>query len=97
VSADRQRPSWYSTAAILASSLVMSLASMGIALHVNAESDRKAEVARVESERKWCSIVITLNDSYREQPPTTATGKNVAAGIAELAKSLDCPPRPAAK
>lgn len=89
------RSSWYGTAAILASSLVMSIASVAIALHVNSESDRKAELARVESEKKWCSVVATLDDSYAEQPPTTATGKNVAEGIAGLRLSLHCPPRPA--
>lgn len=75
------RPGWYHWAAMLASSLAVGVGSVMISVHVNTESDRK-----------WCSIVETLNTSYRQQPPTTPSGRNVAANIAELHRSLNCPP-----
>ncbi len=86
------RPGWYWWAAMLASSLVVGVVAVVIALHVNAESDRKAELARRESERKWCSIVITLDSAYRQQPPQTPTGQELAESIAGLRSSLHCPP-----
>lgn len=46
-----------------------------------------------ESDRKWCSLVITMDDAYRQTPPTTAPGKNLAASIAELRRKLGCPTR----
>ncbi len=66
---------------MLTSSLAVGVVSVLISVHVNAESDRK-----------WCSIVETLDSSYRQQPPTTPSGRNVAANIAELRRSLHCPP-----
>jgi hypothetical protein len=73
------RPGWYWWAAMLASSLLCALGAVLIALHVNAESDRK-----------WCSVVETIDRSYREQPPTTPTGKKLAADMASLRRQLHC-------
>lgn len=75
------RPSWYHWAAMLASSLLAAGGAVLISVHVNTESDRK-----------WCSIVETLDSSYRQSPPTTPSGRNVAANIAELRRSLNCSP-----
>ena len=75
------RRGWYQWAAMLASSLLAAGGAVLISVHVNAES-----------ERKFCSIVETLDSSYRQQPPTTPSGRNVAANIAELRRSLNCPP-----
>lgn len=46
-----------------------------------------------QSERKWCSVVSTLDDAYRETPPATAPGRNLAASIADLRRELGCPTR----
>lgn len=73
-------PGWYGWAAMLASSLIFSLGTLALALHANAESDRK-----------WCSIVTTLDSSYKESPPTLPTGIHVAQALEELRDTLDCP------
>jgi hypothetical protein len=65
---------------MLVSAALLFVASVVISLRVNAES-----------ERKWCSVVITLDDAWRESPPTTPSGKNMAANIAELRHELHCP------
>jgi hypothetical protein len=75
------RPGWYWWAAMLASSLAVGVGSVMISLHVNAESDKK-----------WCSVVETIDGSYREQPPVTATGKQLAQDMAALRGELHCPP-----
>lgn len=66
---------------MLASSLAVGLAAVLIALH-----------SQVESEQKWCSVVGTLDDAYRQQPPQTPVGRRVAADMSALRKSLRCPP-----
>lgn len=75
------RPGWYWWLALFASCTATGAIALVVAIHVNTESDRK-----------WCSIVTTLDDSYRETPPSTPAGVNLAAAIADLRRSLECPP-----
>lgn len=75
----RPRRDWYERLVLVASSLVLAVGAVLIALHVNSESDRK-----------WCSVVETIDSSYRESPPQTPTGKKLAADMAELRRSLHC-------
>lgn len=75
-------PGWYGWAAMFAFSVAFSTGALLVALHANAESDRK-----------WCSIVTTLDSSYKQSPPTLPAGRNVARAIAELRDTLDCPSR----
>lgn len=75
-----RRPSWYTVAAMLASSIVTASVALVVALHVNAESDRK-----------WCSVVVTLDDAWTQTPPTTPAGRNLARDFHELRRRLDCP------
>lgn len=78
--ADRPRSGWVWRAAMLASAALLFVASVVISLRVNAESDRK-----------WCSVVITLDDAWRQSPPTTAAGKTMAANMHDLRRELHCP------
>lgn len=76
------RPGWYWWAAMLASSLTTGAVALVVAIHVNQESDRK-----------WCSVVSTLDDAWAESPPTTTSGRNLAHDIADLRRRLECPTR----
>ena len=75
------RASVYRDVAVLASSIVVSIVALLFALH-----------AVDQSERKWCDIVTSLNAAYTQQPPSTPTGVEVARRIADLSRSLECPP-----
>jgi hypothetical protein len=44
------------------------------------------------SERKLCAVVSSADDGYRTQPPPSTAGKLQAHNIAELRKTLGCPP-----
>lgn len=72
-------PAWYALAVIVLSTLTMALLAIGIAQHT----------AR-ESERKWCSIVVTLDDAYRQTPPSSTVGRQLAADMAQLRRDLGC-------
>jgi hypothetical protein len=43
------------------------------------------------NQRKFCKVVGTMDDSYRETPPTTVAGRNLADSIAQLRQDLGCP------
>jgi hypothetical protein len=77
-----RRPSWYAVLAVVLSSATAGAIALVVALHANAESDRK-----------WCSVVVTLDDAWTETPPTTPAGVNLARDFAQLRRHLDCPAR----
>ena len=82
----------YSLAVILIICISLTVATTVLALAANKRSEARERTARLTSERAWCSVIITLDDSYRETPPTTPAGKNVAEGIARLRTQFRCPP-----
>jgi hypothetical protein len=79
-----RRPTWALLMAVFASSLLTAGAALVLSLRANAESERRAEVARVESDRRWCNLLGDLDGAYNQPPPKTETGKNVAAEIHRL-------------
>lgn len=44
--------------------------------------------------RQFCDIVVTQTDSYRQTPPTTDAGRNLAGKFETLRERLECPPPP---
>jgi hypothetical protein len=46
-------------------------------------------VAR-RSAQQWCSVVITIDDSYKDVPPQTPVGKKLAGEMHELRTKLEC-------
>ncbi|MFG3418753.1 hypothetical protein [Micromonospora sp. NPDC048063] len=48
-------------------------------------------VAR-DSERKWCSLIATMDDAYRTTPPQTPAGRKIANDIRRLRNDFHCPP-----
>lgn len=44
-----------------------------------------------ESERKWCGVVGTLDDAYKQTPPQTPAGQKIARDIAQLRLDFGCP------
>ncbi|KAB1946084.1 hypothetical protein F8271_07740 [Micromonospora sp. ALFpr18c] len=43
-------------------------------------------------ERKWCDLLSTFDDAYRETPPQTPTGKKIADRLRELrGQRFNCP------
>ncbi len=43
------------------------------------------------SNQQWCSLVSTLDDAYKQNPPQTATGQKVALEIYNLRVNFGCP------
>lgn len=74
---------------ILISGLVMALGSASGSVLA---SKRLAEQSIRESEQKLCGLVILSDDTYRESPPATKTGKEQAKNFAYLRRAYGCPP-----
>lgn len=43
-----------------------------------------------ESNAKWCTVVVAQSDAYRETPPKTPVGKNIAKALDDLRGGLGC-------
>jgi hypothetical protein len=90
---ERRWPPAYTLVAILLSSLTTGVLAIVISTHGTSESIMRIEENRRASDRALCGVVVTLDDSYRQIPPTTPAGKNLAVGLAELRRDLHCTPR----
>lgn len=79
-----KRPVLYLLVAILLSSLTTGLIAIQVAQRGSAEAERRAELVRVESDRRWCQLLGDLDAAYNDPPPATATGRSVAAEVHRL-------------
>lgn len=50
-----------------------------------------ANLAAAQSQRRLCGLIVAQDDVYRESPPTTPTGRRVAAETSRLRADFDCP------
>lgn len=81
------RPRWIVLATVVLSMLGVGLAGVVYIGHV----DSQREAAERESDRRWCDLLVTMDDAYRSgPPPTTDVGKRVAAAIHTLRVQLGC-------
>jgi hypothetical protein len=40
--------------------------------------------------QKWCKVITTFTDSWAESPPSTKSGKDLAANMQDLKGDLGC-------
>lgn len=73
------RSTWYGLAVVLVSMFAMVAANM---LYTNYIAEQDAQ--------KWCHLLVTLDEAYQAQPPTSPTGRQVAADTHQLRLDLHC-------
>lgn len=72
--------------------VLIAFASVGYASHVQRQAEHRAELARIESDRRWCALLTTLDEAYGTPPgPSTDLGRKVAAEIHRLREGFGCP------
>ena len=81
---------WYAITLAFVACVVVAIASVGYASWVNSQSQKRAEQARVESDRRWCALLVDIGDSQRAVPPKTESGKRFAAEINRLRREFGC-------
>lgn len=84
----------YQALVVLVVAFTLAGAALLISLRANKVSENRERAARLESERAWCAVLVTLDDAYRipGQEPKTSTGRNVAEAISAL-RGRNCPPQ----
>jgi len=72
---------------------VIALLAVNVA-YTNWVNDKAIERTRQSQEMQiqhFCEVVGTLNNTYHQFPPTTVTGRELAAEMSTLYNSLGCP------
>lgn len=75
---------WYALLVSFVACVATAVGSVYYTSVVQRQSERRAEQARIESDRRWCKLLGDLDGAYNQPPPKTETGKNVAAEIHRL-------------
>ena len=85
---------WYAITVAFIAMVGISVAGVVYTNYVQKQAERRAEVVRVESDRRWCALLSDLDEAYEGPPkPTTELGEKVAAEIHRLRVSFGCPER----
>lgn len=79
-------PRWYLLVAVVVS--MMLLAAAGI-VYTNWAIGRQDKAER-ENDRRWCEMLVTLDDAYGSSPPQSELGRRLAADIHKLRIDLGC-------
>jgi hypothetical protein len=65
----------YSTIIVLIATFVMALFNIGVVIYFN---------------KKWCSVIVVMDDTLTATPPTTPAGVRLAEGIKSIRKDFFC-------
>lgn len=52
--------------------------------------DNQREASEREADRRWCTLLVTLDEAYSTVPPTSELGRRVAGAIHTLKVDLKC-------
>jgi hypothetical protein len=84
-------PSWWSWLVVIGGCLATLMIAVAISIQTNQTALDRERMARIQGEQELCEVVAALDDSYREVPPTTATGMKVADSMSRW-RADNCPP-----
>lgn len=85
---------WYAVAVSFGACVIIALAGVVYTNHVQRQAEKRAELARQDSDRRWCALLGDLDSAYQSPPtPTTPTGQKVAEEIHRLRVGFGCPQR----
>lgn len=78
--------------------VVVLLACFGVAIgagyfytnHVDRKRAAYEKSARIEADRRWCSVLTTLDSAYQSKMPTTELGRQIADAMHNLTIEFGC-------
>ena len=82
---------WYAIAVAYVAMVGIAAAGVVYTNFVQKQAERRAELVRVESDRRWCSLLVDIGNSQRAVPPKTPSGIRFAAEIDRLRHEFGCP------
>jgi hypothetical protein len=71
--------------------LYLAILALVAAVLVGVNSIVYANHVAQQSNRNWCALVSNLDDAYRQNPPTSPVGRQIAADMHNLRVRLGCP------
>jgi hypothetical protein len=77
---------WRALLVIVLSMVVLAALNLGWTSYVDNQRDR----AEREADRRWCSLLSTLDNAYRDTPPTNPVGIALAREVRSLIESTGC-------
>jgi hypothetical protein len=83
-------PSWYSWAVVIGTSITSSVLVLIVSLNVNQRALERERQQRLAGQQAWCGVIVTMDNAWRSAPPPTATGRQMAKGIAALRRQYRC-------
>lgn len=82
--ADRGHPGWYSWFVIIGGCITTLIISLAFA---KVMTDRAIR----DSQRAMCDVVVVQDEAFRETPPASTSGKNLAKALHDLRITYGCP------
>jgi hypothetical protein len=70
--------------------VVAMILSITYADKVGRDAVKRADENTRQSQQAWCAVIVTVDNAYVANPPTTETGKQIAAGMHSLRRSFGC-------
>lgn len=95
-----RHPAAYSIAIVMAGMVTSMVVAVGISIQASNRAIRRAQEAEQRTRQEQaatdeanrvatCRFIKTISDAYKEDPPPSKTGKNVAEAWATLAALCD--------
>jgi len=82
---------WYALLISFMACVAVALASVLYAGTVQAQSERRWEQQRRQSDQRWCKLFVQLTDAQDRNPPATASGREFADELTRLRAEFGCP------
>lgn len=78
---------WWAVTMIVVAVLAIGVGNLWYTNRLDHQSDSDNE----QNDRKWCTLLTTMDDAYSSGPaPTTEVGRRIAAAIHQLRIDLGC-------
>lgn len=71
--------------------LAIALAGVVYTNYVQKQAEHRAELVRIESDRRWCALLVDISRGQRQSPPKTESGQRFAEEIDRLRREFGCP------
>lgn len=81
---------WYAMTVTFVVTIAFAGASVLYANHAAERAAERAEQIDRESNRRWCTLLVTMDEAYRASPPATPAGKTMAAEVTRLRAEFGC-------
>lgn len=81
----------YAIAVAFFACVAIALAGVIYTNHVQRQAQQRADQVRIESDRRWCSLLVDISRGQQESPPKTESGKRFAVEIDKLRVEFGCP------